>query len=159
MKKNNYEIIVSTGDYPKVLEVLNYLRLNYTDEFSLIQMPRESDAQEASSRLYGIIGVILGIIGAYIGIAFLFWTQRISYPLDIGGKHMFDFIYSVPVIFEFVVLFVVVGLFLVFIFSNRMFHFGETHTEKQSIYLENIYNIDIIKEKLKDFDVKIEKFA
>ncbi len=154
MLKNNYEIIVDEVDYPKVIEVLEYFRINYIDEFSLIQMPDDLD-NDSYNRRYGFIGIALAFVGIYLSIMFLFWAQRISYPLNIGGKNLFDFIYSIPVIFEFMVLFVVVGLFLVYIFSNGMFHFSEIHKNKKTIYINNIFSIEPLKEKLKNYNVEI----
>lgn len=158
MKKNSYEIIVNDSDYDKVAEILNYLKINYIDEFSFVEMP-ENLSNDKHSKKYGIAGLALAILGIYLSFLFLYWTQKISYPLNIGGKNLFDLVYSFPVIFEFTVLIVVTGLFVIFIFSDGIFRFNEIHKNKKTIYIENIFNIELIKDKLSQFDVEINSFA
>lgn len=158
MTKNNYEIVCRKDDYEKIISILSYLRINYSDETAIFTPPSSLN-NDKERRKFGIIGTALATVAVYLSVMFLFWTQRISYPINVGGKELFDFIYSVPVIFEVLVLFVVVGLFLVFIFSNGIFRFKDTHADKQTIYIENIFHINLIKDKLKDFDIELNKIA
>lgn len=158
MTKNNYEIICKSDDYEKIISILSYLRIQYSDETAIFTPPASLN-NDAERRKFGVIGISLAIIAVYLSVMFLFWTQRVSYPINVGGKELFDFIYSVPVIFEVVVLFVVVGSFLAFIFSNGIFRFKDTHTDKQTIYIENIFHINLIKDKLKEFDIELNKIA
>ncbi len=153
--KNSCEIICPANNYEAVIEVLERLRINYEDEYSIIVPPIFLNT-EKQSRRYGFIGTLLAAAAVYFSVMFLFWTQKISYPLNIGGRLNFDFVSSIPIIFEFTVLVVVFGLFIVFLFSHKMFNFDTPKEDKRIIYIHKIYSVDVLKSKLEPFNVDIK---
>lgn len=153
--KNSCEIICPTDNYEAVIEVLERLRINYEDEYSIIVPPIFLDT-EKQSRRYGFIGALLAAAAVYFSVMFLFWTQKISYPLNIGGRLSFDFVSSIPIIFEFTVFVVVVGLFIAFLFSHKMFNFDTPKEDKRIIYIHKIYSVDLLRSKLEPYNVDIK---
>jgi len=156
--KNSCEIICPANNYEAVIEVLERLRINYEDEYSIIVPPVFLDNEKQSKR-YGVSGAILAGIAIYLSVIFLYWTQKISYPLNIGGRLNFDFVSSIPVIFEFTVLVVVVGMFIVYLSSHNMLKFDVPKDDKRIIYINRIYNVDLLKSKLEAFNVDIKYAA
>lgn len=155
MKKNSCEIICPANNYEAVIEVLERLRINYEDEYSIIVPPVFLDT-EKQSRRYGFFGSLLAFAGIYISVMFLYWAQKISYPLNIGGRMHFEVVSSVPIIFEFTVLLVVFGLFIVFLSSHKMLNWDTPKEDKRIIYIHKIYSVDLLKSKLEPYNVDIK---
>ncbi len=63
----------------------------------------------------GKIVACFGTFGLLSAIFLIWWTGAIDYPLVIGGKPLFSFVFSIPIMFELTVLFsafaTVIGMF------------------------------------------------
>jgi hypothetical protein len=63
----------------------------------------------------GKIVAFFGALGLLSAIFLIWWTGAIDYPLVIGGKPLFSFVFSIPIMFELTVLFsafaAVIGMF------------------------------------------------
>lgn len=154
--KKSCEIICPIHNYNAVIEVLQRFRINYEDEYSIIEPPSTTENPRVTA-LYGVFGTLFAIVAICLSFYFLHWTQVISYPINVGGQLDFDFISSIPIAFEMTVLCVVCGLFLIFLLTNRMMMFQRSKTEDtRTIYIDVIYNLDLLKSKLEPFGVVIK---
>jgi hypothetical protein len=62
------------------------------------------DAIGVGPSILGYIVFVFGAIGCISAVLLIWYTGAIDYPLVIGGKPLFSFVYSVPIIFELTVL-------------------------------------------------------
>ena len=75
--------------------------------------------------------------GAATALLLIWWVGAINYPINIGGKPLFDFSYSIPVTFELTILFSAFGTFLGMWGMNglpKLYHpsFQYKHTHRAS---------------------------
>jgi hypothetical protein len=73
------------------------------------------DAIGVPPSILGYIVFCFGCLGLLSAVALIWYTGAIDYPLVIGGKPLFSFVFSVPIMFELTVLFsafaTVLGMF------------------------------------------------
>jgi hypothetical protein len=126
----------------------------HTDEYSSIIPPNEIE-DEKTNKKYGLSSFIFMIVGIYSSIYFLFWSQKISYPLDVGDRDFFDMFAAIPIVFEFTVLSVVLGIFIVFLCGKGVFKFEKAKEDERIILIEKVYSVDLLKTKLAEFNADI----
>ena len=80
--------------------------------------------------------------GAATALLLIWYVGAISYPLNIGGKPLFDFSYSIPVTFELTILFSAFGAFLGMFAMNGLprlyhpsFHYKNSHRATDDQFL------------------------
>lgn len=156
MNKKRMEIICNNDNYEDVIRILTDYKIAQYDNYSQVIPPTFVD-EKGPKGIFGFWGFIAACAGVYLSVLFLYWTQKISYPLNIGGKDIFTFASSVPIIFEFSVLFLVVSLFILFLVSYKMIRWKKTSTDIRTISIEHIYNTDLLQSKLEPLGAVIRK--
>ena len=156
MTKKNFEITCHADKYDAVIELLNRYRINYEDEYSIIVPPKMVDDNKIKFR-YGFIGGCVALSAILLTLYFLHWVQYTNFPLDTGGLINFDFMMSLPIIFEATVLITIPVLFIVFLFSDTMWKFRDKQNDDvRIIYIDFIYSIDLLQSKLKEYNAEIK---
>ena len=154
--KKSCEIICPVSSYDSVIEVLNRYRINYEDEYSIIVPPKEVYDKKIKFK-YGIIGGAVAIAAIFLAMYLLHRLQIMDFPLNTGGLINFDFMMSLPIIFEVTVLITIPTLFVVFLASDAMWKFHERPSfDKRTIYIDFIYNIELLRSKLSEFNAEVK---
>ncbi|MFI5171554.1 MAG: DUF3341 domain-containing protein [Chitinophagales bacterium] len=65
-------------------------------------------------------GFIFGATGTLTALTFILWITTNNYPINYGGKPYLSLPAWIPITFELTVLFASVGMFLTYLFLNRM---------------------------------------
>jgi len=81
--------------------------------------------------------VCCGLTGVTAAATFIWWAGAISYPLVVGGKPLFAFTFSVPIMFELMILFSAFGSLYGMLGINRLpqfYHsiFNYSHADRIS---------------------------
>lgn len=154
--KKSCEITCPADNYDSVIEVLNHFRINYEDEYSIIVPPKNVTDKKTSFK-YGFIGGCVALSAILLTMYFLHWTQVVNFPLNTGGLINFDFMISLPIIFEATILITIPVLFIVFLTSDTMWKFREKKDDdKRTIYIDFIYSIDLLQTKLNEYNAEIK---
>ncbi len=156
MKKKQLEIICNDNNYEDVIKILSDYKIMYFDNYSQVIPPSFID-EKGPKRVFGFWGFIAAIVGVYLSILFLYWTQKISYPLNIGGKDLFTFAASVPIIFEFTVLVLVISLFITYLVNYKILRWKKNSGNIRTILIEHIYNTDLLQSKLEPLGAVIKQ--
>jgi len=64
--------------------------------------------------------VCCGLTGATAAATFLWWTSAVDYPIVVGGKPLFAFTYSIPIMFELMILLSAFGSLYGMLGVNRL---------------------------------------
>lgn len=73
-----------------------------------------------SSSIIGIIAFIITLIVITLSIYFQHWTTSQDYPMNIGGRDFFYWVFSVPVTYELALLFAAIGAFVGFLILSGL---------------------------------------
>jgi len=65
-------------------------------------------------------GFIFGATGTLTALTFILWVTTNNYPINYGGKPYLSLPAWIPITFELTVLFASVGMFLTYLFLNRL---------------------------------------
>ncbi|MEZ5014298.1 MAG: DUF3341 domain-containing protein [Chitinophagales bacterium] len=65
-------------------------------------------------------GFIFGATGTLTALTFILWVTTNNYPIDYGGKPYLSLPAWIPITFELTVLFASVGMFLTYLYLNRL---------------------------------------
>ncbi|MFN3595806.1 MAG: DUF3341 domain-containing protein [Rubricoccaceae bacterium] len=93
-------------DAVKRLRKQGYTRLDTFSPFPIHGMDR---AMGLGPSLLGYIVFGMGLTGLLLGLALIYWTSAIDYPINISNKPLFAIESSTPVLFEITVLFSALG--------------------------------------------------
>lgn len=65
-------------------------------------------------------GFIFGATGTLTALSFILWITTNNYPINYGGKPYLSLPSWIPITFELTVLFAAVGMFLTYLYLNRL---------------------------------------
>lgn len=105
---NLYGAVGSFNDGPELVEAARAVReLGYTklDAFTPFPVHGIDEAMAIPRSKLGWIVLFFGALGTTTAFLMIWWTGAIDYPLWIGGKPLFAFEFSIPIMFELTVLF------------------------------------------------------
>jgi hypothetical protein len=105
---NLYGAVGSFNDGLELVEAARAAReLGYTrlDAFTPFPVHGIDEAMAIPRSPLGWIVLFFGALGLASAVLMIWWTGAVSYPLWIGGKPLFAFEFSVPIMFELTVLF------------------------------------------------------
>jgi hypothetical protein len=86
----------------RAVRELGYTKL---DAFTPFPVHGIDEAMAIPRSKLGWIVFCGGFLGAASALSLIWWTGAVSYPLVVGGKPLFDVVFSIPVTFELTVLF------------------------------------------------------
>jgi len=75
--------------------------------------------------------------------------------MNIGGKGMFEFTASIPIIFEFTVLILILFLFIGFLFKFKMLNWSKESDDSIIIYIPMIYDTELLEQKISEIGAKV----
>jgi len=103
-----YGVVGRFCDGPELVEAARavreagYTRLDASTPFPVHGI---DEAMAIPRSPIGYIVFWFGLCGAISALLMIWWTGAVNYPLVIGGKPFFSFVFSIPVTFELTVLF------------------------------------------------------
>jgi len=75
---------------------------------------------EYKGSLIGITSFIFSIVALLLVIYFQWWSSSIDYPLNIGGREFFSWVFSIPIAYELTILFAAIGVFVSYSFLTKL---------------------------------------
>ena len=84
-------------------DLISAIELSPEDKVEDIISPYPVDIRRPefrSSSIIGIFAFIIALIVITLSIYFQYWTTTIDYPLNIGGREFFYWIFSIPITYE-----------------------------------------------------------
>ena len=118
-----YAAVGEFSDENELLEAIGKIRrLGYSklEAYTPFAIHGIDEALGAKPSKLGWFVFCCGLFGCSAAATFIWWAGAISYPLIVGGKPLFAFTFSIPIMFEMMILFSAFGSLYGMLGINRL---------------------------------------